>query len=131
MTGKCSTFGGLNDSGMMESEGLALYEHAEADTRPDLFRERSANEAEGTSKRLKEDSFYIALRFNKALHSRKIYQSLKYKVSNPANGKSTIAFLVDWGPNANTGRLVDLSPGLARFLEVQTDQEVEVEELSA
>jgi len=33
---------------------------------------------------------------------------------------------VDWGPNLNTGRVADLSPGLAHFLHLGTDDVVEV-----
>lgn len=33
---------------------------------------------------------------------------------------------MDWVPHQNTGRVADLSPGVAKFLGLQTDDEVEV-----
>ena len=48
-------------------------------------------------------------------------------VTNPKNGKSELAKPVDWGPNQNTGRVADLSPHLARVLELDTDDECQVE----
>ena len=50
----------------------------------------------------------------------------KATVTNPANGKSAQAQPVDWGPAESTGRVADLSPGLAAFLQLQTDGVVQV-----
>jgi hypothetical protein len=36
------------------------------------------------------------------------------------------AFPADWGPNQNTGRIADISPGLMDDLGIETDDEVEV-----
>lgn len=129
MTGKCSIFGGPNDSGMAETEGLALYEHHEADKRKDLFFPRDADQSIGTSKRLRPQVFYIAIRYDSKVLSRIYWQASEWKVSNLENGKSAIAKLVDFGPAEWTGRAIDLSPGLARELEVKTDDVVWYEEV--
>ena len=50
----------------------------------------------------------------------------KNRVIVTANGISREAYAVDWGPNSTTGRIVDMSPGLAAALEVKTDQCVTV-----
>ena len=62
LTGKISIFGGPDDKGMSHSEGLALYEHAEADLRPDLFGPRIAGR--GVASRLHSQTMmYFAVRF--------------------------------------------------------------------
>ena len=48
------------------------------------------------------------------------------KVKNPTNGKVASAKPMDWGPNTDTGRVADLSPGLATFLGLDTDDRVQV-----
>lgn len=127
-TGKCSTFGGVKDAGMVNDEGLALYEHSEADLRPDLFLTRSHN-LQMVQFRLMIDRPYIALCFDKVLakNNRKLVQSMRFKVTNPGNGKSEVAELVDYGPGWQTGRIADLSPGLAARIGLDTDNLVEVE----
>jgi hypothetical protein len=41
-------------------------------------------------------------------------------------GIELTAFPADWGPNENTGRIADISPGLMDDLGITTDDEVEV-----
>jgi len=48
------------------------------------------------------------------------------RVENPANGRTTDARPADWGPNISTGRVADLSPGLAAALGLQTDDVVRI-----
>ena len=48
------------------------------------------------------------------------------RVENPANGRAADARPVDWGPNIATGRVADLSPGLAEALGLQTDDVVRI-----
>ena len=43
-----------------------------------------------------------------------------------STGIELTAFPADWGPNENTGRVADLSPGLMADLGITTDDEVEV-----
>jgi hypothetical protein len=59
--------------------------------------------------------------------SKSFLKTITVKVINPANGKSANATPVDWGPNINTGRVADLSPGLEKALGLTTDKECTVE----
>jgi hypothetical protein len=48
-------------------------------------------------------------------------------VKNPQTGKTAFNVQpVDWGPHEDTGRIADLSPGLAAMLELDTDDLCEV-----
>ena len=134
--GKCSVFGGYNDDGMTDAEGLTLYEPAEADRRPDLFHGETRWPYDNgkapkcpTWKRLKTDSFYIAMRFEEFIDesrvSRKVIQQIPFLIRNPTNHVFCVGFLVDRGPGIKD-RLVDVSPGIAKYLILETDDEVEV-----
>jgi hypothetical protein len=48
------------------------------------------------------------------------------RVENLANGRIADARPVDWGPHASTGRVADLSPGLAAVLGLDTDDVVRI-----
>lgn len=124
MIGKISVFGGQHDTGMTHTEGLALYEHKEADIRPDLFSQRASDLTEGTSKRLKCNALYFAYRFPKA-HNRKGLQLSVFWFINNKNGLTVPLSLTDWGPHERTGRVFDLSPYAAELLRLKTDEEVE------
>lgn len=116
--GKMSTFGGPRDTGMSDSEGLAVYQGG-ADQ---LVQHLGADfllpgSHGGLGHRLNPEKFYVACRWpvNK-------YPFLRDAVAWVGNGKvSERAHAVDWGPNPNTGRVADLSPGLARELGLETD----------
>ncbi len=125
--GRLSFFGGPGDSGMDHTEGLAYYEHHEADLRPELFMPKSTDPTEGCSKRLKAlSAFYLALRED---DSRECLQGSIWKITNQAFGWWVIGSLVDWGPNKDTGRVVDVSPAIGLALRVRTDDTVTVERL--
>lgn len=140
MNGKCSEFGGNDDEGMQFDSGLALYEPWEADRRPDIFyaedptwleknpewAARYKGERQPTWSRLKTDFYYFAIKYDKAIH-RNFWQNTPFKVSNPENGDWCAGFLVDWGPGAE-GRLVDLSPGIMKRLNLKTDDLVTIEQ---
>src|SRR4029434_6780 len=49
------------------------------------------------------------------------------RVTATTTGMSLLAAPADWGPNENTGRVADLSPGLMEALGITTDDEVQVE----
>lgn len=135
LKGKMSVFGGISDSGMTKSEGLSIYEHHEADLRPDLFTPRSSDLSLGTSQRMKPETFYFAYRFPlNPRPDRKALQGTQWLFRNPQNGRMATAWLIDFGPHERTDRVFDLSPGLANALQVATDQQIEgisVEEVSA
>lgn len=126
MIGKCSTFGGPIDSGMSETEGLGVFEHGEADKRPDLFMPRGPNPAQGASKRLRHNALYFAYRYQlDPKPAREELQSAMWMFTNPKNGLSVVLSLVDWGPNEKTGRIFDISPYAANLLLIDTDQEIQ------
>lgn len=125
MLGRISTFGGNGDPGMRIDEGLALYEHHEADGRPDLFLPRPVNAlAVGTSQRLRPGALYLAVRFDKAIGRARL-QWTPWALRNPRNGLAVVASLVDWGPHERTGRTFDISPSAAAMLAVNTDDTIE------
>lgn len=120
LSGKMSVFGGPKDTGMTHAEGLALYEHPEADLRPDLFLPRDpADPDAGTSQRLRPDALYLAVRFEHA--RRATLQLTPWIVRNSRTMKMIAVSLCDWGPHERTLRVADLSPTAAALLELQTD----------
>lgn len=121
--GRISTFGGIHDDFMGPTDGLALYEHWEADLRPDLFIHRSLDRELGTSKRLKDNALYFAYRYDKD-RPRTWLQRAPFLFTNPVNNFSVVCHLVDWGPHDETMRTFDLSPYAARLLRLKTDEEV-------
>lgn len=128
--GRISTFGGKHDVTDPRwgdvTQGLAMYENWEANLRIDLFEPRDLDHLEvGTFARLKaESSMYFACRFNHSLidtpRKRRALQDHKFKISNK-DGDFVMAYLTDWGPAEDTGRVLDVSPALAKELGVQTD----------
>jgi hypothetical protein len=128
LQGKMSTFGGPDDHGVGPNEGLALV------SAPEDFQKLKAYflvaQPPGTTgygRRLNPKKFYIACRWSYRQTPRKYLQGIAVTVTNPANGKSKQAQPIDWGPNKNTGRVADLSPGLAAALGLDTDDECSVE----
>jgi rare lipoprotein A (peptidoglycan hydrolase) len=65
------------------------------------------------------EKLYVACRWNYHETSRHFLQDSVAHVS--ANGRTVLARPMDWGPNENTGRVADLSPGLAEALGLSTD----------
>jgi N-acetylmuramoyl-L-alanine amidase len=122
--GKASTFGGPDDTGVSPSEGLAFI--TSIDQAPYLFLPYQPEGTTGLARRLNPYVHYIACRWD---YSKTPKQSL---IGKPATVKATKtgitlkAFPADWGPNENTGRVVDLSPSLMDDLGIQTNDEVEV-----
>lgn len=112
---------------MKHDEGLAFYEHFEADKRTDLFLPRSTDKSQGTAHRLRNwDSYFLAIWIEKGWE-RYVYQRSQWRVTNPKTGLSVTCHLVDRGPSAHN-RLVDLSDAAARVIEAKTDDEVTVDE---
>lgn len=107
IVGRISEFGGPNDLGMTPTEGLALY--------PGLGRE------------LNPDDLYCAMRWNYTLTSKEFLKGCMVIVTKFI-GDSSIKVAckpVDWGPNAKTGRLIDISPGAMKALKAKTDDIVQ------
>ena len=119
--GKISTFGGPDDKGVSPSEGLALLNLSDVivpQFRP-LFLPKQPAGTCGLARRLNPNAFYLAMRWDYAQTPRAFLR--KIKVTCIANGIQVEAQPVDWGPHMRTGRVADLSPGLARALKLQTD----------
>lgn len=126
-TGKMSIFGGPQDIGVGADEGLAFIEP------PDLaqwkfnhlFLPDQPIQTSGLARRLNPMAWYIALRIDKNVIPRQIVRNSFAIVS--ANGLSVAAQVADWGPNEDTGRVADLSPGIASTLGLSTNDEVTVD----
>jgi len=123
-----STFGGPNDKGVKPDENLALYA-AQKSTKlapdPKLFLHDQPESTSGTARRLNPESFYLAMRWKEGTDYAHL-RSIKIKVRNTQTRKSAEAYAVDFGPGKATGRVADLSPGLAKYLGVETDDDVTV-----
>ena len=126
LEGKMSTFGGPDDTGVGPGEGLAIADGRFALLR-DYFLPRQPPNTSGLARRLNPKKYYIACRWNYSETSKDYLASILVTVTNPKNGKSAQAKPVDWGPNASTGRVTDISPGLADFLALNTDDNCVVE----
>jgi N-acetylmuramoyl-L-alanine amidase len=124
VAGSCSWFGGPNDTGVSPSEGLAfLYEVSDA---PDLFLPTQPPGTSGLARRLDPETFYVACRFDYSVTSKELLRDQSKKALVRANDREFLARPADWGPNENTGRVADLSPGLMEALGIDTDDDVEV-----
>jgi hypothetical protein len=124
LVGKVSYFGGPEDHGVSETEGLAFINNwAQA---PHLFLPYQPASTSGLARRLNPNIHYIACRWDytetpkpSLLENVALVRALKTNVS-------LTAFPADWGPHENTGRVADISPGLMMDLGIETDDEVEV-----
>lgn len=119
--GLVSWFGGPADTGMSETEPLAFLFAVE--TAPHLFLD-GATDALGRN--LDPNVPYIAMRFDydKYPKDQLASMALVALVTAPKTGRSFMAWPSDWGPNENTGRVADISPGLMNYLGIETDDEV-------
>jgi len=127
LEGKMSVFGGPHDTGVTKSEGLALFDHNDVQHYPELFLKEQPHGTTGVARRLNPDAYYLACRWDYSVTSRNHLRSIKVKVTNPKTGESLMAQPCDWGPNHNTGRIADLSPGLAKALDLDTNDICRVE----
>lgn len=124
ISGKCSWFGGPNDTGVSPSEGLAFI--YELDDAPHLFLPAQPKGTTGLARRLDPAKLYIACRWDYNVTSKDDLLNIKVLVRSPKTGKEFIAEPADWGPHKDTNRVADLSPGLMDALGITTDDTVEV-----
>jgi N-acetylmuramoyl-L-alanine amidase len=122
--GRCSYFGGPNDSGVSSDEGLALY--SDIDEAPQLFLPFQPEGTSGLARRLNPYIHYVACRWDYDRTPKTMLQEHRALVKCLKHGIWLAAFPADWGPHENTGRVADLSPGLMEDLGISTDDEVEV-----
>jgi hypothetical protein len=120
--GRMSLFGGPDDTDMKPDEGLALMDESDIDRYPNLFLPQQPPGTSGLSRRLNPDSAYIACRWNYDETPRRHLKNVRVLVTNPENGEVAEAQPVDYGPKLTTGRVADLSPGLAEQLGLAIDQ---------
>lgn len=129
-SGRMSTFGGPHDTGMTPTEGLALYDTPSGFVKAgigDWLLSASEAGASGVGRRLNTAKFYVACRWDYKITSKAFLRTALIRVTNPKNGNMQVARAVDWGPNAKTERAADLSPGLAKALGLETNDECLVE----
>ncbi|MGA9770531.1 MAG: hypothetical protein WBV94_15945 [Blastocatellia bacterium] len=127
LRGKMSTFGGPRDTGVSPAEGLALViTRAHFEQLEEYFLDQQPPGTTGLARRLNPETFYIACRWDYHITPPDALRGLLVTVKNPVNNISAQAKPMDWGPNIRTHRVADLSPGLAAYLGLETDDIVEV-----
>lgn len=122
LTGKMSTFGGLNDEGLAKGENLAwIDDEIAARAYHGFFLPPQAGI--GWARRLRTEKFYLACRWDYSVTPKRFLAqpTTLCKVTNPRTGQSVEARPIDWGPHVRTGRVTDLSPGVADALGLKTD----------
>lgn len=125
--GRCSHFGGPDDMGVSDSEGLAFL--FDVQDKPHVFlpEDTPGTEGKGLARRLNPHTHYIACRWD-------YNRTPKAMLAGPdvamvkalETGLFMVAHPADWGPNEATGRIADISPSLMYDLQITTDCEVEV-----
>ncbi len=127
LRGRVSSFGGRLDKGMKWSEGLALVspqESVQPFFRP-LF-QIGLDKTRGLARQLDDNALYCAMRWDYDEYHPYELQRLLVRVSVPS-GKFVFLRPVDWGPNIDTNRLIDVSPLALTLLSAKTDDVVEVD----
>jgi len=123
--GRCSHFGGPDDTGVSPSEGLAFI--FSVDDAPQLFLPFQPEGTTGLARRLNPYIHYVACRWDYSVTPKPSLLEHVAMVRAPRTGLEMKAFPADWGPHEEkTGRVADLSPGLMDDLQITTDDEVEV-----
>jgi hypothetical protein len=123
-SGRCSSFGGPNDTGVSPCEGLAfLFDTHDA---PHLFLPMQPRGTTGLARRLNPRIFYVACRWDYDVTPKDMLAEPMVQALVRANGREYAAWPADWGPHEDTGRVVDLSPALMDALGLETDDIVEV-----
>jgi len=123
--GRCSEFGGPDDTGVSPDEGLAFYDAVTPDNQH-LFLPGQPEGTTGLARRLNPWVHYLACRWDYDVTPREMLRENMALVRAVGSGIALLAFPADWGPHENTGRVTDLSPGLMLDLGLHTDDEVEV-----
>lgn len=120
--GKCSYFGGPDDTGVSPDEGLAFI--SDVMQNPFIFLPYQPEGTTGLARRLNPCVHYVACRWD---YNKTPREMLREEVALVRAGDMEFsAFPADWGPNEKTGRVADISPGLMQDLGIDTDDEVEV-----
>jgi hypothetical protein len=123
-SGPCSKFGGPNDLGVDDDEGLAFIN--DVMDAPQLFLPYQPEDTTGLARRLNPYVHYVACRWDYTITPKASLLLDVALVIAKKTGIALAAFPADWGPHSDTGRAADLSPGLMADLGIDTDDEVEV-----
>lgn len=138
-TGKASTFGGPDDTGVGDAEGLSCIDVSDLGTwwfRRIFLTPASWDNSKGLARNLDPNALYCAMRWGYGsfggvageiavgLTRAQVRASL---IKLSANGKVVFLQPADWGPNTDTGRLIDCSPAGLSLLNCQTDDTVTAE----
>lgn len=125
VTGKCSWFGGPDDTGVSASEGLAfIYDMDESNQH--LFLPYQPDGTTGLARRLNPHVHYLACRWDYDDIPKDEMLDHVALVRNVKTGMALTAIPADWGPHGDTDRVADLSPSLLLDLGLATDDFVEV-----
>lgn len=124
LVGSVSSFGGPDDDGVSDNEGLAFID--EIEQAPHLFLPYQPAGTSGLARRLNPHIHYIACRWDYDATPREMLRQEIALVRALDTGIALTAFPADWGPHESTGRIADISPGLMADLGIATDDEVEV-----
>lgn len=124
--GKMSTFGGPDDTGVGADEGLAFVDGTNFAQVAQYFLPEQPPGTTGLARRLDPSAFYLACRWDYRQTPKPFLLSTLVSVHNPINGRTEQAKPLDYGPALATGRVADLSPGLATALGLRTDDLVVV-----
>lgn len=121
--GKMSTFGGPDDHDIRPDEGLALCNESDLGEEPfnTLFLPAQPPGTSGLARRLNPEARYVAVRWDYDKTPKLHLRAVQVKVENVRTGAFAFAIPVDRRPSPNSGRIADLSPGLARELGLETD----------
>jgi len=138
-SGKCSYFGGAADTGVGPHEGLGLIEPTDLNDwwfrRIFVMGSGVWDSGKGLARNLDPNASYCAMRwaygsfagiYGEILHGYSREQVRRAIIVIEANGNRMFSQAADWGPNTDTGRLIDLSPGDCKRLGVVTDDVVTV-----
>jgi len=122
--GNCSWFGGPADKGVAPDEGLAfIFNYNDA---PHLFLKEQPPGTTGLARRLNPEVHYIACRWDYEATPKAMLIDKNKRAEVRAGNKKFLAWPADWGPNASTNRVADLSPALMAALDITTDDVVKV-----
>lgn len=135
--GKCSWFGGPDDTGMDADEPLAFI-YSESDTKGDIFLSYHPDDpatgepTTGLGRKLNPEADYVACRFYpegnaEAKEAMRPLLLTEMALVTAENGKSIKCWCADWGPHQGTNRVADLSPAVLEQLEITTDDVVTVQ----
>jgi N-acetylmuramoyl-L-alanine amidase len=121
-TGPMSVFGGPDDTGVDTDEGLAMY--SSVDQQPNIFLDYQPSGTSGLARRLNPAAFYVACRWDYEQTSKEYLRTVMVEVKaegSDGRTRTQTAYVGDYGPHESTGRIADLSPGLAAALGLGTD----------